>query len=107
MLALSAELALPVLRGGTTVAGPGIFRHEGTLYVAGTISLQNMTLELNGPIVIAAGAHLELAHVQLRISDQPGTSNGTSGLKCLGPARIEIRDSSMRPVGSAHPMWSI
>ena len=107
LLALPAERALPVLRDGTTVAGPGTFRHEGTLYVAGMISLKNMTLELSGPIVVAAGAHLKLTHVQLRISDQPGASNGTSGLKCLGPASIDVHDSSMTPIESAHPMWSI
>lgn len=102
-----ASQPLPSLRDGTRVSGPGNFHHQGTLNVAGAVVLQNMTLELSGPIVVAAGARLELDHVQLIISDAPDAPNGTSGLKCLGAASITIRHSAMKPVGSAHPMWMI
>lgn len=107
LLAQPAGQPLPGLRDGIRVSGPGTFQHHGTLNVAGSVVLQNMVLELSGPIVVAQGARLELDNVQLVISDAPDAPNGTSGLNCLGAASIAIRHSSMKPVGSAHPMWMI
>lgn len=100
-----AERPLPPLYDGVSVAGPGEFRHDGQLLVQGSVVLKNMTLDLHGPIRVAAGARLELDDVQLKISDPNGAPNGTSGLTCAGPAHIVVRRSSMVPVGDAHPMW--
>lgn len=105
--ALSPESPLPALRDGVTVTGPGIFHHEGTLRIEGSVILRDLELDIRGPIVVAPDAHLELERVHLKVGDEPNTPNGTSGLKCLGRATILIRNSSMEPVGPAHPMWSI
>jgi hypothetical protein len=66
-----------------------------------------LTLDLHGPIRVAPGATLELDAVTLMVSDSPGAPNGTSGLRCDGPAHIVVRHSAMAPEGSAHPMWRI
>ncbi|HUZ95642.1 MAG TPA: hypothetical protein VMU57_12070 [Edaphobacter sp.] len=105
--ALSSENSLPTLRDGGTVTGPGIFHHDGTLRIGGSVTLRNLELDIRGPILIAPGAHLELDRVRLRVSDEPNAPNGTSGLRCLGRVTILIRNSSMEPIGSAHPMWWI
>lgn len=103
----SAATPLPPLRDGSVITGPGTFEHEGVLHVRGNVTLRNLDLDLRGPIRVDAGAHLMLDHVHLRVSDPPGTPNGTSGLTCAGPAAMVIRDSTMAPVGAAHPMWEI
>ena len=105
--ALSSWHSLPALYDGITITGPGTFRHEGTLRIEGTVVLRNLDLDIRGPMVVAPNARLELDQVRLKISDPPNTPNGTSGLTCLGRATITIRNSSMEPVGSAHPMWSV
>ena len=87
--------------------GPGTFHHDGILRIEGTVVLRDLNLDIRGPIVVAPDAHLELDRVRLRVSDPANTPNGTSGLTCLRRATITIRDSSMEPVGSAHPMWLI
>ncbi len=102
-----AATPLPPLRDGSVITGPGSFVHNGVLQVRGRVTLRNLDLDLRGPIHVDTGAHLTLDHVHLRISDPPGTPNGTSGLTCAGPATIVIRDSAMIPVGAAHPMWEI
>ena len=105
--AAAATTPLPPLRNGSVVTGPGQFRHDGPLRIHGNVTLRQMDLDLRGPIQVDAGARLVLDHVHLRISDPPGTPNGTSGLACAGPADIVIRDSQMTPVGAAHPMWEL
>lgn len=107
LVAAVSKRPLPALRDGATLAGPGTFAHQGTLQIEGKVVLRDLDLELEGPIVVSAGAHFELSRVRLTISDPPGQPHGTSGLSCLGPASIIIRDSSMSPLNSAHPMWSI
>ena len=107
LFAAAYQRSLPPLRNGVTVTGPGTFTHQGTLHIDGTVILRNLDLDLRGPIVLAAGARLELDRVRLRISDPPLAPNGTSGLRCMGPASISVHNSSMSPVKSAHPMWSI
>jgi hypothetical protein len=102
-----AEGPLPPLRNGTVVTGPGRFRHDGELFVRGKATLKHMTLDLHGPIRVAAGATLELDDVHLLVSDPNGAPNGTSGLDCDGPAHLIIRRSTMIPVGTAHPMWRL
>jgi hypothetical protein len=102
-----AQKPLPPLHDGAVIAGPGEFRHDGELFVQAKVTLSNMTLNLHGPIRVAAGASLELDDVHLVISDPDGAANGTSGLRCDGPARVVIRHSTMAPVGSAHPMWGL
>jgi hypothetical protein len=89
------------------VAGPGQYRHDGELRVAGKVTLRNLDLDLHGPIRVAAGSTFELDDVHLTVSDPAGAQNGSSGLDCEGPARIVIRNSKMAPVGSAHPMWRL
>jgi hypothetical protein len=64
-----------------------------------------MTLHLDGPIRVAAGATIEFDGVHLLVSDPAGAPNGVSGLRCEGPAHIIVRHSTMAPVGAAHPMW--
>lgn len=102
-----AQKPLPPLHDGAVIAGPGEFRHDGDLLVQGRVTLSNMTLDLHGPIRVAAGATLELNDVHLMVSDPEGAPNGTSGLTSDGPAHIVIRHSTMTPVGSAHPMWQL
>lgn len=102
-----AERPLPSLHDGDVVSGPGTFRHDGELFVQGKVTLRQMTLALHGPIRVAAGAVLEFDDVHLLVSDPEGAPNGTSGLRCEGPAQIVVRRSTMAPVGSAHPMWQL
>jgi len=102
---LIAQRALPTLQDGAVVSGPGEFKHEGELFVQGRITLRNLTLHLRGPIRVAAGATLEMDNVHLLVADPAGAPNGVSGLRCEGPAHVIIRQSTMAPVGSAHPMW--
>lgn len=106
-LACAGEQPLPPLHEETIVSGPGEFRHDGELVVQGKVTLKQMTLALHGPIRVVAGATLELDDVHLVISDPDGAPNGTSGLRCEGPARIIVRHSVMAPAGSAHPMWAL
>ncbi len=102
-----AQRPLPALYDGAIIAGPGEFRQDGALVVQGAVTLKNLTLDLHGPIRVARGATLELDDAQLRVADPKGAPNGFSGLKCDGPAHLIIRNSSMEPVGPAHPMWVI
>ncbi|HEX4486781.1 MAG TPA: hypothetical protein VH088_10965, partial [Terriglobales bacterium] len=104
-VATAAEQSLPPLHDGGTVAGPGEFRHDGELKISGKVALSHLTLNLHGPIVVDAGATLELTDVHLLVSDPPDRPNGTSGLRCLGPAVIKVKNSTTEPVGTAHPMW--
>jgi hypothetical protein len=103
----TAQKPLPPLHDGAAIAGPGEFRHDGELLVQGKVALSNMTLDLHGPIRMAAGATLELSDVHLMVSDPEGAPNGTSGLTSDGPVHVIIRRSTMTPVGSAHPMWQL
>jgi hypothetical protein len=102
-----AETPLPPLHDGVVISGPGEFRHDGELFVQGKVTLKQMTLALHGPIRVAAGAMLELDGVHLVVSDPEGAPNGTSGLRCEGPAHVIVRHSTMAPAGSAHPMWQL
>ena len=102
-----AQTQLPPLHDGAVVTGPGEFRHDGELFIQGKVTLRQMTLALHGPIRVAAGATLELDEVHLVVSDPEGAPNGTSGLRCEGPAHVIVRHSTMDPAGSAHPMWGL
>jgi len=102
---LLAQRALPPLHDGAVLSGPGEFQHDGELFVQGRVTLRDMTLHLYGPIRVAAGATLQIENVHLLVSDPAGAPNGTSGLRCEGPSHVVIRQSTMDPVGSAHPMW--
>jgi hypothetical protein len=102
-----AEKPLPALHDGVVLSGPGEFRHDGELLVQGKVTLKQMTLALHGPIRVAAGATLEFDHVHIVVSDPDGAPNGTSGLRCEGPAHIIVRHSTMAPAGSGHPMWGL
>jgi len=102
---LFAQTALPSLHDGAVLSGPGEFQHQGELFVQGRVTLRNMTLHLHGPIRVATGAALAIENVHLLVSDPVGAPNGASGLRCEGPAHVIIRESTMAPVGSAHPMW--
>ena len=103
----SAQLPLPPVHDGAVVEGPGEFRHDGELFIAGKVVLRKMTLHLHGPIRVASGATLELDSVNLVVSDPDGAPNGASGLDCEGPAHVIVRHSTMVPEGSAHPMWRL
>ena len=102
-----AQQPLPVLHDGSAIVGPGDFRTDGELAIRGKVTLRNLTLHLHGPIRVAVGATFQLDNVHLLVSDPEGSPNGTSGLHCEGPAHIVIRDSTMAPVGTGHPMWGI
>ncbi|MBS1852019.1 MAG: hypothetical protein JST79_14015 [Acidobacteria bacterium] len=104
---LAVEQKLPPLRDGSVVSGPGTFQHEGELEIRGHVTLKNLTLDLHGPIRVAKDATLELDGVKILVSDPPGASNGVSGLRCEGPARVVVRNSTMEPLGTAHPMWGL
>jgi hypothetical protein len=103
----AAQAPLPPLHDGAVLAGPGEFRHDGELFIQGKVAIRNMTLDLHGPIRVAAGASLDLDCVHLVVSDPDGAPNGTSGLKCEGPAHLTVRHSTMAPASTAHPMWFI
>lgn len=105
--AFGSERSLPPVHDGSVIAGPGQFRHDGPLRIAGHVTLRNLTLDLRGPIRVASGATFQLEHVHLIVSDPPGAPNGTSGLNCEGPAHVIVHSSTMKPAGSAHPMWNL
>ncbi len=109
MLTLPAigQRALPALDDGTVIDEKAEFRHDGLLRVSGRVKLKNISLDLRGPLTLAAGADLELDDVNLRVSDPPASTNGTSGLHCEGPAKLKIHRSIMTAVGSAHPIWAL
>jgi hypothetical protein len=102
-----AQVPLPELRDGTVLDQETEFRHDGPLRIAGQVKLKRISLDLRGPVIVEAGADLELDHVAIKVSDPAGAANGTSGLRCEGPAKINVQHSSMKPVGSAHPMWGL
>jgi hypothetical protein len=96
---------LPGLKDGTVIDEKTEFRHDGVLLIAGHVKLRGISLDLRGPITVAAGADLELEDVNIKVSDPPASPNGTSGLRCEGPAKIRIHRSTMTVAGSAHPIW--
>ncbi|MGH9517608.1 MAG: hypothetical protein ACRD3P_18225 [Terriglobales bacterium] len=98
---------LPDLKDGTVIDEKAEFRHDGPLTISGRVKLKGISLDLRGPITVARGADLELDEVKIKVSDPPGSPNGSSGLHCEGPAKIQIRRSSMAPEGSAHPIWQL
>ncbi|HEX3820412.1 MAG TPA: hypothetical protein VHW45_08770 [Candidatus Sulfotelmatobacter sp.] len=102
-----AQKILPPLVDGTVVQARGTYRHDGPLYIQGKVKLSGIDLDLRGPMTVAAGADLELDHVNLEVSDPTHSANGASGLHCEGPAKITIRNSKMTERGSAHPMWRL
>ncbi len=103
----AAEEPLPPLHDGVVITGPGQFEQLTELKIHGKVTLKNLVLDLKAPVVLSAGATLVLEEVQISISDAAGTANGSSGLRCDGPAHIVIRNSTMAPAGSAHPIWMI
>ena len=100
-----AEKPLPTLKDGTVIDEKAAYRHDGPLSIEGRVRIRGIELDLRGPITLAAGADLELENVTIRVSDPPDSPNGTSGLRCAGPARITIRHSKMTPAAGAHPIW--
>lgn len=100
-----AQSPLPALHDGTVLDEKAEFRQDGPLRIAGHLKLKGISLDLRGPITVAAGADLELDDVKIKVSDPPGSANGTSSLHCEGPAKISIHHSSMQAQGSAHPIW--
>jgi len=98
---------LPALDDGTVVDEKAEFRHDGQLRVSGHVKLKGLSLDLRGPITLAAGAELELEDVHIKVSDPPASANGTSGLGAEGPAKLNIHRSTMTAVGSAHPIWQL
>jgi hypothetical protein len=106
-LALPAvgQKTLPALKDGTVIDEKAEFRQDGSLLIAGRVRLKGISLDLRGPITVASGADLELEDVNIKVSDPPGSPNGTSGLRCQGPAKITIHRSTMNAEGGAHPIW--
>lgn len=102
-----AQNPLPRLKDGTVITGESSYRHDGALRIDGHVKIQGIDLYLRGPVTVAAGANLELDNVRIKVSDPPHSANGTSGLRCEGPAKITIRHSKMTAIGSAHPIWSL
>ena len=101
------QKTLPVLKDGTVVDEKTDFRQDGPLHIEGHVKLKGISLDLRGPITVAAGADLTLEDVKIKVSDPPGAANGTSGLQCEGPANITILRSTMAAKGTAHPMWGL
>src|SRR6185437_2436228 len=98
---------LPDLNDGTVIDEKTEFRHDGPLTVSRRVKLKGISLDLRGPINMASGADLELEDVNIQVSDPPDSPNGTSGLRCDGPAKISIHRSTMVPQGGAHPIWQL
>jgi hypothetical protein len=104
-LPASGQQNLPDLRDGSVVSGNQRYQQNGPLRISGHVKLKGISLDLRGPVLVAKGAKLELDHVAVHVSDPPGTANGTSSLRCEGPATITIHQSTMTVEGSAHPIW--
>ena len=102
-----AQKTLPPLANGTVIQEKGVYRRDGPLRIEGKVKITGIDLDLRGPMTVAAGADLELDHVNLQVSDPSNAANGTSGLRCEGPAKITIRNSKMTETGSAHPIWRL
>ena len=102
-----AQTPLPPLKDGTVISAGGPYLHDGALRIEGHVKLQDIDLDLRGPITAAASARLEFENVRINVSDPPHSANGTSGLRCEGPANITIRHSKMTAMGSAHPIWAL
>lgn len=96
---------LPALKDGTVIDEKATFRQDGPLLIAGRVKLRGISLDLRGAITVASGADLELENVTIKVSDPPRSPNGSSGLRCEGPAKITIHRSTMTAEGSAHPIW--
>jgi hypothetical protein len=101
------QKTLPPLKDGTVIDEKTTFRHDGTLTISGRVTLKGISLDLRGPISVAAGADLDLEDVTIRVSDPQASTNGASGLRCEGPAKIRINHSRMTAVGGAHPIWRL
>lgn len=101
------QKTLPPLKDGTVIDEKTRFRHDGPLFVSGRVMLKGISLDLRGPISVAAGADLDLEDVTIRVSDPPASTNGASGLQCKGPAKVRIHHSTMTPIGGAHPIWRL
>jgi hypothetical protein len=104
-LPVLGQKPLPVLKDGTVLHEEGSYSQTGPLRIEGHVRMQGIDLDLRGPITVAAGADLEIDNVRIQVSDPPGSPNGTSNLRCEGPAKITIRNSKMTAIGSAHPIW--
>jgi hypothetical protein len=98
---------LPPLKDGTVIDEKATYRQDGPLHITGHVQLHGISLDLRGPVTIAAGSDVEFTDVSIRVSDPPESANGTSSLRCEGPAKITIRHSSMTEEGSAHPIWML
>jgi hypothetical protein len=99
------QKTLPALKDGTVIDEKAEFRHDGSLSIAGHVKLKGISLDLRGAIMVASGADLELEDVHIKVSDPPASTNGASGLRCEGPAKIRVHRSTMTAVGSADPIW--
>lgn len=99
------QKTLPALKDGTVIDEKAEYRHDGSLSIAGRVKLKGISLDLRGAITVASGADLELEDVHIKVSDPPASTNGASGFRCEGPAKIRIHRSTMTAVGSAHPIW--
>lgn len=100
-----AQKPLPPLRDGTVISEKTSYRHDGPLQIQGHVKIQGIDLDLRGPVTVNGGAELELQDVTIRVTDPPDSPNGTSNLRCEGPAKISIRHSKLTALGSAHPIW--
>ncbi|HET8824184.1 MAG TPA: hypothetical protein VFM77_03575, partial [Terriglobales bacterium] len=58
-----AQSPLPALHDGTVLDEKAEFRQDGPLRIAGHLKLKGISLDLRGPITVAAGADLELDDV--------------------------------------------
>ena len=103
--AARAQKSLPPLTDGTVVSEKAEYRHDGLLRISGHVKLEGISLDLRGPIQMAAGSDFEIRDVNIKVSDQPETANGSSSLRCEGPVKLTITNSSLSVVGSAHPIW--
>lgn len=102
-----AQKPLPALNDGRVIDEKAEYRQDRPLRIAGHVRLRGITLDLHGPVTVAAGADVEFTDVSIRVSDPAGSANGMSSLHCEGPAKITIRHSSMTEEGSAHPIWML
>jgi hypothetical protein len=99
------QKTLPELKDGTVIDEKMEYQQNGPLLISGRVKVRGISLDLRGPITVASGADLELEDVHIKVSDPPASPNGTSSLRCAGPAKITIRKSIMTTEGGAHPIW--
>ncbi len=98
ILALPAtgQQSLPALEDGTVIATKGKFRHDGPLRIVGRVKLKGISLDLRGPVSVAAG-HAKLTVRNSEIYADWLSLGGDARLRVDGSAVGAHRLAAQRP----------